>query len=117
MEEKRKYPRYVCGEQRKFVAVYDNTDRVVGDIQDFSRGGIRFASRDPLDEKGQIKLLLQIAGLIPKVPAVIQIVWSKQEDANYIYGAEFLQINPGGKFDIMELLYQDWKRNGTPDIS
>lgn len=117
MEERRKYPRYYCSQKRKFTVMSDNTDRLVGEVRDFSRGGIRFSSLDDIREKEQIKLLLQVAGLAQKTPVTIQIVWKKDESGSYTYGARLVQISPSSKFDIMDLLYQDWKRQEIMDFS
>jgi hypothetical protein len=111
MQEKRKYPRYICSPERKFIAVYHNTDRQVGDVKDFSRSGIGLVCEDPLKDNEKIMLQLQIKGLGQKIPAVIQIVWSRPQEKNYTYGARLMQISPSSKFDIMDLLYQDWKRH------
>ena len=110
MKENRKYPRYNCGKNRKFVAVYENTDRVIGEIKDFSRKGLRFISKDPLKEEAEIKIILQMSGIQPKVPTTIQIAWVKPQTGVCVYGARLVKISQAAKFDIMDLLYQDWKK-------
>jgi len=109
MEEKRKYPRYSCSKDRKFVAVYENTDRLVGEVNDFSRQGMCISSKDPLREKEDMKIVLQMSGLKNRIPATIEIAWIKPHSSIFIYGAKLVKISPASKFDIMDLLYQDWK--------
>ncbi|NQU19571.1 PilZ domain-containing protein [bacterium] len=108
MQERRKYPRYGCCARRKFVARYENKNKVMGEIKDFSRGGIFFISKERLRKKSQLRLDLQISGLNQKIPASIQILWSEGKPGKYAYGARLTNISPGSKFDIMDLLYQDW---------
>jgi phosphopantetheine adenylyltransferase len=110
MEERRKYPRYICSKDRKFVAVYENTDRLIGEVRDFSRQGMCFSSPDPLREKEDIKIVLQMSGLKNKIPATIEIVWVKPQSSISVYGARLVKISPASKFDIMDLLYHDWKK-------
>ena len=111
MEERRKYPRYSCSKDRKFVAVYENTDRQVGEEKDFSRQGMCFASADPLREKEDVKIVLKMSGLQNRIPATIEVAWVKPHSSISVYGARLVKISPASKFDIMDLLYQDWKKH------
>ncbi|MDD5005305.1 MAG: PilZ domain-containing protein [Candidatus Omnitrophica bacterium] len=111
MEEKRKYPRYGCCPGRNFVARHENKKSILGEIKDFSRGGICFDSKNRLNTDDQLGLDLEIDGLDQKMPAGIQIRWCKKNKGRYTYGARLVNMNPGSKFDIMDLLYQDWRKN------
>lgn len=111
MEEKRKYNRFNCSRERRFIAKYENQDRVFGEVNDFSRSGISFNSGALLNKEDELILDLQISGLEQKIPANIQILWAKRESWGYAYGARLINISPEDKFEIMDLLYQDWKKD------
>ncbi|MBL7130120.1 MAG: PilZ domain-containing protein [Candidatus Omnitrophica bacterium] len=110
MEDRRKHQRYGCCSERKFIAKYENKDRMLGEVKDFSRSGISFDSKEDLNKEKEVKLDLQISGIDQKAPASIQILWSKQNPEGHTYGARFINISPESKFDIMDLLYQDWRK-------
>ena len=113
MEEKRRHQRYSSGAQRRFVAKYVN-NRFLGEVRNFSRGGISFDSNDPLEKENLIKLQLQISGLDKDIPATIEILWSRQKSDGYTYGARLINVNPESKIEILDLLYQDWKQKVIP---
>ena len=54
MEEKRRHQRYGGSKQIKFIAKYENKNRILGEIKDFSRSGISFNSKDHLKKDNQI---------------------------------------------------------------
>ncbi|MFH1621551.1 MAG: PilZ domain-containing protein [Candidatus Omnitrophota bacterium] len=114
MEEKRRHQRYGCNE-RKFVARYNNADKAIGEVNNFSRSGISFDSKDNLEK--EVKLDLEINGLEQKLPASVEIVWSKKTADSNTYGAKFTSISPESKFYVLDLLYQDWRKNLTPTLS
>lgn len=110
MEDRRRHQRYGSGSERKFVVQRDNKDSVLGEVKDFSRSGIAFDSKEELNKDNEVKLDLQLIGLEQKVPASIQILWSKNNPKGFTYGARFTNISPESRFDIMDLLYQDWRK-------
>jgi hypothetical protein len=110
MEDRRKHQRYGCSGNRRFVAKYMNEDRMLGEVRDFSRSGISFSSQDLILAESQINLDLQISGLEKKIPAGIQIVWSKQNPHGYTYGAKLTSIDVESKIEILDLLYEDWRK-------
>lgn len=110
MEERRRHQRYGSN-KRKFVAQYENKENVIGKVKDFSRSGISFDSKEELTQDRQVKLDLSINGLEQKIPASIQILWSKNNPENNTYGARFTNISAESRFDIMDLLYQDWRKS------
>lgn len=111
MEDRRRHQRYGGSRQMEFVAKYENKNIILGAIRDFSRSGISFNSKDRLNKENEINLDLQISGMDQKVPASVQILWSRRKFRGYAYGAIFINISPENKFDIMDLLYQEWRKN------
>ena len=111
MEEKRRHPRYGCSRYRSFIAKYEDKNRVIGEIRNFSRSGLSFNSNDNLKNEEELDLSLKISGLDKEAPAKIQILWSKQNPDKSDYGARLVDMNPESKFDIMDLLYQDWRKS------
>jgi hypothetical protein len=109
MEERRRHQRYDSS-KRKFVAQQENREGVIGEVKDFSRSGISFDSKAELGKNKEIKLDLQLNGLEQKIPASVQILWSKNNPEGFTYGAKFTNISPESRFDIMDLLYQDWRK-------
>ena len=113
MEDRRKHQRYGSSNDRKFVAQHKNKDNLIGDVKDFSRSGISFDSKEEIKKDKELKLDLQIIGIDQRVPADIQVLWSKSSPEGHTYGARFTNISPENKFDIMDLLYQDWRKSLT----
>lgn len=126
MEERRKYPRYGCHEKRRLIAKYEGKNRILGQVIDFSRSGISFASKSRLKKDKEVKLDLHISGLSQKMPATIQVVWIGQKSGEFTplekttdrgrnsltgftYGARLVSLSPSSKFDILDLLFQDWR--------
>lgn len=109
MEERRRHQRYSSTAERRFIAKYVN-NRLLGEVNNFSRGGIAFDSNDPLEKESLIKLLLQISGLNKVIPATIEVLWLRQKSDGYTYGARLIDIDPESKIEILDLLYQDWKQ-------
>ena len=110
MEERRRHQRY-GSKKRSFLAKYENNENVIGEVKDFSRSGISFDSKEELAKDREVKLDLSINGLEQKIPASIQILWTKNNPGNNTYGARFTNISPENRFDIMDLLYQDWRKS------
>jgi len=115
MEERRRHQRYGSSGERNFVVQYENKNSVIGRVKDFSRSGMSFNSKEDLNKAKELKLDLQMAGIDQKVSASIQILWSENNPDGRIYGARFTNISPHFKFDIMDLLYQDWRKNLNSD--
>ena len=111
MEERRRHQRYGSSRDRNFVAQYENNNKVLGQIKDFSRSGISFDSKEELARDAEVKLDLRINGLQQKVPASVEILWAKPNPEGFTYGAQFTNISPENRSDIMDLLYQDWRNN------
>jgi len=113
MEDRRKFQRFGCSLDRPFQIT--QKERFFGAIRDFSRGGFSFFSKQKLRERDQLNLNLEIAGLERRVPVGIEIVWSKPRLGEFAYGVRFTDILPADKFDIMDLLYQDWRKTLSAD--
>lgn len=108
MDDKRRHQRYHCSKRRNFIANYENSDGLIGEVVDFSRSGICIDSNNDLTNSKAIRLVLQFLGLTQQVPASVEIVWSKPKDQGYTYGAKFTDIDAANKFDILDILYKDW---------
>ena len=113
MKERRRYQRFGCSQDRQFKLI--QRQRLFGAIKDFSRGGLSFLCKERLKKNQQLSLNLELEGLERNVPAGVQVVWSKPRSGKYAYGAQFTNILPEDKFEIMDLLYRDWKSTLSAD--
>jgi hypothetical protein len=109
MDDRRKHQRLGSVSDRRFIIKYEDKDVVLGEVKNFSRSGISFDSKEKLDEGKELRVDLHISGLNQKVPANMQIIWSKPSADGYTYGVRFTNISPENRYEILDLLYLDWR--------
>lgn len=111
MKEKRQNPRFACSKKGKYAIIFDDADKPAH-LSNFSRDGLSIRSQDPLEENGLYAFTIAGDGLKASVPCQARIMWVQRdaERGHHDCGARIVKMEPSDKIDLIEILYQDWKR-------
>ena len=113
MEERRRHQRFESSQERPFNAKQNG--HFLGAVRNFARGGLSFISKEELNDKEKLNLELELEGLGRGVSLAAEILWSRNQAEGFAYGAKFNNILPEDKFDILDLLYRDWREKIPSD--
>ena len=110
-EERRRHQRYSRLSSRKFIIKFQKKNKVLGQVKDFSRSGISFYSDVKPSKLRKIKVFFEISGLEKKIPAIIKVLRRVPSQQGYFCAARLIDIYPDNKFEILDLLYKDWRKS------
>lgn len=84
-------------------------------MENFSRSGVGLESLKPLEDGGEYRFKIKLPGQAQDqavVPCELRIVWvnAKDNQQGYVCGAQITHMAPSDKADILDVLYEDWKR-------
>lgn len=109
--DKRKHQRYDISKDRRCVLRYLNSADSAGNIQNISRSGVRVTSERPLlreSGKQEQDFVLRASWVERDILVRLKVAWKDFVSERFIYGANFLSINPEDIFELQDALYSDW---------
>ena len=109
--EKRKSPRFKCSNPQEYPIDFKDQGKA-GCLFDFSRDGLSFQSSHRLEDSEIHKFEIWVSALEKPVSCEIRIMWvhSQPGTGKYTCGARILRMDPSSKIDLLDILYQDWKK-------
>ncbi len=108
MQDRRRHQRYLVAGDRSCSVRYIDETAPIADVRDISRSGLGFLSNVPLRNAQEHDLALKPSWLDHEVPVRVKLVWKDFLRGRSLYGANFLSINPGNVFELLDSLYDDW---------
>lgn len=118
LSEKRISPRFFCDEPGKFpVDLEDGSSK--GFLCDVSRGGFSFYSQNCFPVGDICRFKIRPLDFENSITCESRIVWTQYEEPakQYLCGAEFLKIDSGPKTDLIDCLYEHWKKKAIGRLS
>lgn len=112
--ERRENPRFDCLNPSECLVELEGEPGTVRMIN-FSRKGLSLESskyfRRNEDSKFNIRLS-GLAGKITNIPCEVRVVWVKPRpnEVGCICGARIIRMDSAQKSDILDVLYENWKR-------
>ncbi len=115
--EKRQNPRFACAKPKDYKIDFKG-DKETGCLLDLSRGGLALQSSRHFEQDEICKFEVWVSVLEKPVSCEARVMWVRHEpkSKNYTCGAKILKIDPSSKVDLLDVLYQDWKK-GTVNSS
>ncbi|HOW35410.1 MAG TPA: PilZ domain-containing protein [Candidatus Omnitrophota bacterium] len=115
--ERRKNPRFECPPSRDFLMEADGS-HASAMMENFSRSGLGLESLKPLEDGAEYKFKIRLSEQAQDhalVPCEVRIVWvnAKDNQQGYVCGAQITHMAPSDKTDILDILYEDWKRKAV----
>ena len=109
--EKRKNPRFVSRKPEEYPVNFGD-QKLRSYLSDFSRNGISLKSSGPLEQNKIYHFEIWVTALEKPVTCKAHVMWSRGETNtdHYTSGARILQMDPSSKFDLLDVLYKDWKQ-------
>ncbi len=109
--ERRKFPRFVCPKDKFCTVTSKSGGGFLGSLKNISREGVALSSTSELEKDGVYDFTINYAGIERHIPAVLRVVWSYPGNVLNTYGAEFSNVRPEDKFDLLESFYEHWKQD------
>ena len=111
--EKRRNPRFECSNSKNYPLGLKGHQGAEGSLQNLSRQGMAVEFSHHLEKDKDYKFEIWVSPLEQPVSCEARVLWarSQPERGNYLCGAKILQMDPATKIDLLDILYQDWKKN------
>ncbi len=98
--EKRKHQRWRVAESTFFYPQRKQPLQV--QLLEISQGGVRLELREPLPLETKGDLALYCGGVVSK--ATIMLKWELKQKTGYVFGAEFVDLDPRMKAAVMQYI-------------
>jgi len=110
VQERRKAPRFECQSPRECPVDFDGA-AAGARLFDLSREGLSLQSPSPLQVNQTYHLKISDPKSRKKISCEARIMWTRTDEKNQCAcGASIVQMDPAEKMDLLDILYDDWKK-------
>ncbi len=110
MDDRRRTPRFDCPEFRESQVNFQNGG-TAGRLWGLSRDGLSMELSQSPEVNGQYQVTLTDFNSERKISCEINVVWVRpMQTQNFKCGARIVQMDPADKMDLLDVLYEDWKK-------
>ena len=111
LAERRKNPRFECYASRDFQIDFDGNVEAAR-LSNMSRDGVSFQTNQSLGKDQTYQLHINDLNAEKKIPCEVRVMWvqSQGDQENSSCGARIVRMDPADKMDLLDILYEDWKR-------
>jgi hypothetical protein len=111
MDEKRGNPRFECDDMSACAVEFPGIDSL-GYLSNLSRTGLAFSLPLQLRNDAVYKFDIRPNNSDRKIPCEARGVWVNTDEATQmcLCGARIVDMDPGEKSDLIDQLYEGWKK-------